>query len=130
MPHTLPPPYPPSPTTGSKLPFDIRAVSVTSRQTVTSAPGSKPIDRRAFITCQVERLGVQKGVAAYVRAIAAPFYNARTDVLKISLDKHPDAALNRREALEQLVSLVTVAGKLHAKHGEFRKQRRFTPYYN
>ena len=36
----------------------------------------------------------------------AGHYNKRTDALRISVDKHTDAALNKRTALEQLVELV------------------------
>lgn len=45
------------------------------------------------------------------------------------MDWHQDAALNKREALEQLVGLVTSAGQLARQFGPFKPKKRF-PAYN
>lgn len=58
----------------------------------------------------------------------AGHYNGRTDQLRISADWHEDAALNKREALEQLVGLVTAAQGLVAAHGPMRPKPRFPKY--
>lgn len=96
--------------------------------TVDAPPGEKQLDRRAALKCQVGRLGVDREVANYVRAIAGAHYNPASDVLRISNDQHRDAASNRRLALEQLVALVQQGGALKAQHGPFRRHVRFPPY--
>ena len=55
-------------------------------------------------------------------------YDGRTDRLRISVDQHPDAGLNKRLALEQLVALVSEAQALADKHGPFKPVRRFPAY--
>jgi hypothetical protein len=51
-------------------------------------------------------------------------------MLKISVDTHADAGLNKRLALEQLVSLVATAGALAGRHGAFKPHVRFPAYSN
>ena len=65
------------------------------------------------------RLGLDRTVALYVRAIAGTRYHAAGDRLTLSCDKHEQAGLNRREVLEQLVGVVTEASKLKDKFGAF-----------
>lgn len=96
--------------------------------TLDAPPGEKELDRRAALRCQVGRLGVDREVAHYMRAIAGAHYNPATDVLRISNDQHRDAASNRRLALEQLVALVAEGASLKAKHGPFQRHARFPAY--
>jgi hypothetical protein len=54
-----------------------------------------------------------------VRAVAGARYHVARDALVIACDKHSEAGLNRREALEQLVALVREATALSEKFGDF-----------
>lgn len=74
--------------------------------------------------------GISPPVRPYFRKIAGPHYNPESDVLKMTLDKHADPAMNRREAIERLVAMVHAGAKLYKKHGEFKPERRYTPYYH
>lgn len=115
-------------TAATPLPFDIRQVHFVTYMTLDAPPGDRNLDRRASLSCCVGRLGVDPVVAQYVRAIAGPHYNAKTDVLRISNDHHKEAASNRRQALEQLVALVQQGTTLKSKFGAFKKQLRFPAY--
>lgn len=44
------------------------------------------------------------------------------------MDWHPDAGLNKRQALETLVGLVTAAEGLAGAHGPMRNKVRFPKY--
>ena len=86
---------------------------------LTAPLGSRPKDRRVRLDAVVGRLGLDRTIALYVRAVAGARYHAARDELVIACDKHAEAGLNRREALEQLVSLVHEATALKARFGEF-----------
>ena len=115
-------------TAETKLPFDIRQVRMTTFMTLDAAPNTKRLDRRASLECYIGKLGLDPVVAKYVRAIAGPHYNAKTDVMKISSDSHADAASNRRKILEQLVALVQQGETLSAKFGDFKPHVTFPRY--
>jgi predicted metal-dependent hydrolase len=93
-----------------------------------SVPGSNRIDRRAVLSCRVPDLGLNPRVADYVRVIAGGHYNRVHDSLKISIDKHADAALNKREGIEQLIALCTRSAALLEAHGPLVRPRQYPPY--
>ncbi len=110
------------------LPFDIHAVTCKMNLSWGAAPGNNRIDRRAVLTCRVRELGLPAAVADYVRVIAGGHYDHPRDALKISIDRHVDAALNKREGIEQLVALCKRSTELLATHGELVKPPYFPPY--
>jgi len=68
---------------------------------------------------------------SHARACSPPLaghYDRRTDRLRISVDWQADSGLNKREALEQLVALVTAAQALAAQHGPMKPKPRFPKY--
>lgn len=92
-------------------------------------PGARNIDRRCVLTTTVRKLGLaSREVADYVRTIAGSHYHPVSDTIKISIDHHPDAALNKREAMEQLVALVHRSNDLVQRYGPMVHPRRFPPY--
>ena len=98
--------------------------------TLDAAIGARPRDRRTTISCKVGELGLSPlGTEAYVRAIAGPMYKPRTDTLTISVERHADPALNRRESVEQLLALVQSAQELLKQHGPFQRERQYVPYF-
>lgn len=111
------------------LPFKQAAISFSTNLTWNNLPGERGVDRRAKLSCYVRDLGLETPVAQYLKAISGPHYDAHTDKLKIAVDKHVDVALNKREALEQLVACVVEAKRLSSTHGPF-KQRQLMPAYS
>lgn len=94
-----------------------------------AGPGARQIDRRCVLTTTVRALGLASpAMADYVRAIAGTHYHPASDTIKISIDHHPDAALNRREAVERLVAVVVRSGELAAKFGPMVRPKVFPPY--
>ena len=111
------------------MPFDINAVSFKMCLSWGSPQGSRGIDRRCVLTTKVHKLGLASpAVADYVRAIAGSHYHPAGDLIKISIDHHEDAALNRREAVEQLVALVERSNELVSRFGRMILPRKFPPY--
>ena len=104
---------------GEGLPFDVSSLRVTAHMCLTAPLGARPRDRRVRLDAVVGRLGLDRTVALYVRAIAGTRFDASKDLLTISVDKHEQAGLNRREALEQLVGLVSEAERLKGQFGAF-----------
>lgn len=92
-------------------------------------PGARLIDRRCVLTTTVRRLGLpSRSVTDYVRVIAGSHYHPASDVIRISIDHHTDAALNRRVAVERLVALVLKAKELDQRFGAMVHPPRFPPY--
>ena len=95
---------------------------------LTAPLSARPKDRRVRLDAVVGRLGLDRTVALYVRAIAGARYDKAHDRLSISCDKHAQAGLNRREVLEQLVGVVAEAKELKAKFGPFPRVTHFPRY--
>lgn len=127
FPH-LSPPF--KSTAGKVLPFRVDAVRFETSLSWNVAPGSRAVDRRAALSVRGADLGLPAAVLPYVRAIAGPHYNPHSDLLRISVEKYKDAALNKRAALEKLLSLVEASIGMHGKFGPMKAERRFPAYRN
>ena len=107
---------------------NLRAVTLISNLTWNAAPNSKPIDLKATVTARVAELGLPEATRQYLRSIAGARYSKRTDMLRISSERHSDAASNKRDCVERLVALVREAAGLAGLHGAMRL-RRVLPSY-
>jgi hypothetical protein len=110
------------------LPFSVHALTFKSHMNLTSVAKSQSNERRVRVTAVVSQMGLDRPTAQYVRAIAGTHYQRVHDRLIISSDKHEESALNRREVLEQLVSLVTEAQRLRGQFGELPRIKHMTRY--
>ncbi len=124
----IPFPSPRSRAATAPLPFNVRALTLTSNLTLTAAPGTKPIDARVTLTARVSDLGLDPATAQYVRAIAGPRFAPGKDTLRMSADTHPDSASNKRLVIERLAALVVAAKELAAKYGELKPAPRKPAY--
>ena len=109
---------------GAGLAFNTRAVTLVSNLTWNAAPSSRPIDLKATLTARVAELGLGAAACQYLRSVAGARYSARTDLLRISSERHGDAAANKRYCVERLALLVAEARELAAKFGPMPLQRR------
>ena len=100
------------------FPFDARALTLVSTLTWNAAPSSRPADLKATLTTRVCDLGLPSPVAQFVRSIAGARHSRRTDELRVSSERHADAAANKRECVERLVQLVGEATALAQRFGE------------
>lgn len=117
------------PLENAPLPFNVKALEFKMHLSFGAGPGARQIDRRCVLTTTVHRLGLASpDMADYVRAIAGSHYHPASDTIKISIDHHADAALNRREAVERLVAVVVRSGDLVARFGPMVRPKVFPPY--
>jgi len=114
----------------TKLPFDIRAITLTSNLTFNAIPNTSSIDNKVVLTVKVKSLGLPLLNQQYLKLLAGPRYHPRTDILRMSLDMYNDSASNKRLLLERMIQLVNTANSMVKEYGSkgITTPRRYARY--